>query len=67
MAMSISGMKAAIKAAMISKGFNPDHPSTNGEADAFIEAIAEGVYNHITTSAKAVDEGGTSPANWSII
>lgn len=54
-------MKSAVKSAMAAKGFEIDNPATNGEADNYIDAMAEGMANavvaHIQANAQAIDSG----------
>lgn len=57
--MTPAGMKAAIKAELTAAGFNIDHPDTNGEGDAYIEAIATGVVTYIQASAQAFEAPAT--------
>lgn len=65
-------MKNAVKVEMADRGFNIDNPATNGQADAYIDALCEGIANamvgHIQSSAETVDLGTQSnPAGrWSI-
>lgn len=65
--MTGSGLKSAIITKMISKGFQPLNPATNGEAEAYIEALAEAVVEYIQANGEAVDPGGIGPNNHPIL
>lgn len=63
MAMSVSGLAAAIKSAV--NAIDVD----NGEItnDQVIDALAEAIVNHMTNNAKANVTSGSSAGQWPII
>ena len=69
MAMTASGLKSAIISEMNSQGFNISNPANQGQAEAYIEALATAIVDYIQANAKAIDNGTpTTPAGvWSIL
>lgn len=68
MAMTSMGLKTAIISEMIVQGFDPLNVATQGQAEAYIEAIATAVVTYIHANAEAVDTGtpATPAGNWPI-
>lgn len=69
MAMTSSGMKAAIKTEMSNQGFDIDNVVNDGQADKYIEAIATAIVTYIQSNAEADDTGttGTPAGKWPIL
>ena len=69
MAMTALGLKSAILTEMATQGFDISNPNTNGEADAYIEALATAIVQYIQANAQANDIGTPAvPAGlWAIL
>lgn len=69
MAMNATDLKNEIVAELITRGFDPLNVANNNQAEAYIDAFAAGIVNHIQANAQAIDVGTpTVPAgNWPIV
>lgn len=63
MALSAAGLKALMISEMESQGFEPTNSLNGGQSEAFLEALATAIVDHITGNAVTIGEvtgGGSS-------